>query len=58
MCDPLGQLNIKEPLSFYLLIQFGLGLGIRILAVIGMYLISNPKRPTIFPPMIDPELLK
>jgi len=36
-------------------VMFCLGVGLRILALIGMYLISNPKRPKLNPPR-DPKI--
>ena len=49
-CEPLDIYDFGESLATSLWIQLGLAVGIRLIALIGMYVISNPKRPKLAQP--------
>lgn len=46
-CDPLETHGFKESIGESILILFAIGMTFHILAMMGMYFISNPKRPTL-----------
>ena len=50
-CDPLKTIGASLDLSEYLIILFMIGIGLRILACLAMYIISNPKPQIILDPV-------
>lgn len=46
-CDPVAEQNYDQNITETLVTLFFIGLGIRIVAFIGLYILSNPKKPKI-----------
>lgn len=46
-CDPVAEQNYDQNITNTLVTLFFIGFGIRILSFIGLYVLSNPRKPKI-----------
>lgn len=46
-CDPLAELDFDTGMWASIFVLIGLGLGLRLIALIGLNYISNPRKPKL-----------